>query len=90
MSKPGTAPLGHSAFGKEKLEGPKKQHDDHGMDASVPGKGSGEAVPSGHWEKHYSLCDPSRNMKVTEGSDFNAKRSSERKTTHRMVNKEDH
>jgi hypothetical protein len=33
---PGTSQLGHSPFGKEKLEGPKKHHDDHGPYDSGP------------------------------------------------------
>lgn len=67
-----------------------KHHPSHGMDASVPKKGSGQVAPSGHWEHRYSLCKPSENMKLVEGSDFNAKRSSERKTTYLKVNAEDH
>lgn len=43
-----------------------------------------------HWEKHYDAVDPSRNMKDVEGSDFNPKKSSDRKTTYIKVNKEDH
>lgn len=72
------------------LEGPHKKHHNHGIDASVPEKGDKTAIPEGHWEKRYSLCQPSRNMRATEGSDFNAKRSSERKTTYKQVNREDH
>lgn len=73
-----------------KLEGPKVHHDDHGKDASRPHGGSGKAVPSKHWEMHYDLCSPSKNMKATHGADFAPKRSDERKTTYIKVNKEDH
>ena len=51
--RPGTSQLGHSPFGKEKLEGPKVHHDFHGKTDSVPGKGKGMAIPDKHWEKHY-------------------------------------
>ena len=87
---PGKSQLGHSPFGKEKLEGPKKHHDDHGREDSRPMKGKACAIPEAHWEKHYDLCDPSRNMYLTEGSDFAPKRSDERKTTYIKVNREDH
>ncbi len=73
-----------------KLEGPKKHHDNHGSDASKPMKGSKQAIPEGHWEKHYDLCGASKNMKLTEGADFAPKRSDERKTTYIKVNREDH
>lgn len=39
-----------------------------------------------HWEKRYSLSDPSRNMVLTKGADFNPKCPEERKTTHLKVN----
>ena len=68
----------------------KRHHDNHGKDASVPAKGNARAIPNQHWERHYDLCAPSRNMKLTEGADFVAKRPSERKTTYEKVNKEDH
>lgn len=87
---PGESQLGHSPFGKEKLEGSKRKHDDHGPDDSVPSKGNGRAIPGQHWERIYSLNEPSKNLYLTEGSDFNPKRSDERKTTHLKVNKEDH
>lgn len=75
-------------FKNPHLEGPKKHHDKHGIDASVPGKGC--PIPKEHWEVHYNTNEPSHNMYYTEGSDFNPKRSSERKTTYTKVNKEDH
>lgn len=87
---PGIAPLGYSPFGKEKLEGPKMHHDNHGPKDSVPGKGKGPAVPGEHWERHYDATDASRNMHLVEGSDFNPKCSDNRKTTHIKVNREDH
>jgi hypothetical protein len=86
----GVRPLGHSPFGKEKLEGPKKHHDFHGTTDSVPGKGKGSTTPNEHWERLYDATDGSANMKATEGSDFNPKCPSERKTTHIKVNREDH
>ena len=89
-SSPGMNPMGHGPFDKEKLEGPKKHHDNHGMHASVPGKGNKQAVPSEHWEIGYNQWAPSANMVLTEGDDFVARPQSSRKTTHLMVNKEDH
>ncbi len=70
-----------------KLEGPNKHHANHGMNASVPGK---HPISQEHWEHRYSLCEPSRNMKATEGADFVAKSPSSRKTTYVKVNREDH
>lgn len=84
---PGQNPMGHSPFGHEKLEGPKKHHDDHGKHASVP---SGGHIPNKHWEMGYSPSCPSRNMMLTEGADFAPKQSDMRKTTYVKVNKEDH
>ncbi len=89
-SNPGTSQLGHAPMAKVKLEGPKKHHDFHGMTDSVPGKGSGNAVPSGHWERTYDATDASRNMQLTGGSDFAPKCSQDRKTTYIKVNREDH
>ena len=86
----GTSQLGHDPFSKVKLEGPKRHHDDHGPTASVPGKGNKNAVPNQHWERGYNQWAPSPNMILTEGADFNAKTSRQRKTTHLMVNPEDH
>lgn len=77
-------------MGKEKLEGPKKHHNPHGKDASVPAKGERRAIPNEHWERSYDLCAPSKNMELTKGSDFVAKNPTDRKTTHLKVNKEDH
>ncbi len=87
---PGMEPLGHSPFSKVKLEGPKKHHDDHGSNASVPAKGNARAIPGEHWERPYDLCAPSKNMYLTEGADFAPKKSDERKTTYLKVNREDH
>lgn len=87
---PGVAPLGHAPFSKVKLEGPKKSHDFHGNDASRPAKGDQCAIPNKHWEIGYDATDPSRNMILTEGADFNPKQSDMRKTTYIKVNREDH
>ena len=87
---PGTSQLGHSPFSKNKLEGPKVHHDDHGSSDSVPAKGSKRAIPGGHWERLYDATDPSKNMIDVEGGDFNPKCSDARKTTYIKVNKEDH
>lgn len=87
---PGINPMGREPMKKDKLEGPKKKHDDHGSTASKPMKGSGNAVPGEHWERHYDLCGASRNMELTEGADFAPKKSDERKTTYIKVNREDH
>lgn len=87
---PGMAPLGHPPLSKVKLEGPKKHHDDHGSDASVPAKGNARAIPGEHWEKQYSQWEASKNMYLTKGSDFIAKQPQDRKTTHLKVNETDH
>lgn len=87
---PGIDPMGHPPFSKVKLEGPKVHHDDHGNNASVPAKGNKRAIPNEHWEKHYDLNAPSKNMEFVKGSDFCPKISDERKTTYLKVNKEDH
>lgn len=67
-----------------------KHHHNHGMNASVPMKGNARAIPGKHWEHMYDLCDPSRNMELTEGADFAPKQSDHRKTTYIKVNAEDH
>lgn len=87
---PGVDPLGHPPFSKVKLEGPKKHHDFHGNDASVPAKGDRRAIPGEHWEVMYSPGSPSRNMEITQGADFNPKCARDRKTTHLKVNETDH
>lgn len=43
-----------------------------------------------HWERTYHPTEPSENMKLVEGADFNPKCPSKRKTTHVKVNEEDH
>jgi hypothetical protein len=83
----GTAPLGHSPFSKVKLEGPKKEHDFHGKDDSVPNK---KVLGKEHWEHHYDATGASKNMHLVEGADFNPKCAYERKTTHIKVNECDH
>lgn len=87
---PGTDPLGHPPFSKVKLEGPKKHHDYHGMDASVPGKGDKKAVPGQHWERLYNATDASDYMKSVQGDAFNPQCAKDRKTTHIKVNETDH
>jgi hypothetical protein len=86
---PGMSQLGHSPFGREKLEGPKRHHDDHGKSDSVPGKGSGMAIPGGHWEKHYKMSDV-RDTKEVAGCEWNPKVANTRTCTHTKVNREDH
>ena len=87
---PGVDPLGHPPFSKISLEGPKKHHDFHGTDASIPAKGNKRAIPGEHWEVGYNLCEPSPNMYATSGSDWVAKNPTTRKTTHLKVNETDH
>lgn len=70
-----------------KLEGPKRHHDDHGIHASVPGK---KGIPDKHWEMSYSTNEPSKMMRETGGSDFCPKNPTDRKTTYKKVNREDH
>jgi hypothetical protein len=89
-SSPGESQLGHKPGSKVKLEGPKRHHDDHGPKDSIPMKGSARAIPGQHWERLYDGYDPSRNMILVEGSDFNPKCPGERKTTHIKVNETDH
>ena len=60
------------------------------MSREKPKKEQGRAVPNQHWERHYDVSKPSKNMEYTEGSDFNPKCPSDRKTTYVKVNKEDH
>lgn len=67
-----------------KLEGPKKHHDAHGKDASVPGK---KPIPKEHWEMHYDLCKSHSN---TPASAFLPKRSKDRPQPYEKINPEDH
>ena len=69
------------------LEGPHKKHHDHGKDASVPMKGSGQAVPSGHWERKY---DPSPAGKATPAGAFLPKQAKNRPSPHNKINEQDH
>jgi hypothetical protein len=69
------------------LEGPKKHHDDHGMNASVPAHGNAKAVHGEHWERHYQMNHPNTRTPATA---FDSKRSDERPCTHIKVNREDH
>jgi hypothetical protein len=84
---PGVRPLGYGPAGKEKLEGPKVHHDYHGMTDSVPGKGKGMAVPSGHWEKQYN---PLPHGNDHGGKAFDPRIASDRPCTHNKVNMDDH
>lgn len=83
----GKAPLGYSPMLKERLEGPKKHHDNHGMNDSVPGK---HAISEDHWERSYNATNASKNMHRVEGADFAPKCPGDRKTTYIKVNREDH
>lgn len=83
----GVNPLGHSPFGHEKLEGPKRHHDFHGSDDSVPGKGKGMSVPPQHWEKQYK---DSPYQKITPASAFLPHCAKDRPTPHLKVNECDH
>lgn len=84
---PGVDPLGHPPMSKVKLEGPKKHHDFHGNDASVPAKGDDRAIPGGHWELHYDRTGTSGN-KIMDL--YNPKCAKDRNTTHKKVNETDH
>ena len=89
-SNPGTSQLGHPPFSNVKLEGPKKHHDFHGNDASVPARDD-KRIPHGeHWEKTYDATGASATMNRNGGADFNPKRGQDRATTHIKVNREDH
>lgn len=68
----------------------KVHHDNHGSNASVPAKGNKRIPSEQHWEKSYKQYECSPNMYKTGGSDFDAKQSDKRKTTHLKVNREDH
>jgi hypothetical protein len=64
-----------------------KHHDNHGKDASVPGKGA--PVPKEHWEKLYSP----RAVKDTDhiiGAQYEPMQSKKRTKTYVPVNPEDH
>jgi hypothetical protein len=62
------------------------------QESSITASKSQNGRPSSneHWERHYSLSQPSKNMVVTEGADFNPKCPNERKTTHLKVNNTDY
>lgn len=54
-------------------------------------RSTGQGLPKKeHWEKHYDMHEPSRNMYLTGGSDFAAKNPTNRKTTYVKVNETDH
>lgn len=67
------------------LEGPHKKHHNHGMYASVPGKGS--SIPKEHWEMQYSPMPAGKND--PEGA-FLPKCAKDRPTPHNKVNECDH
>ena len=84
---PGLDPLGHAPFSNVKLEGPKVHHDDHGPNASVPGKGSARAISGEAWEMHYN---PSPEGSSTPAGAFLPKRSKIRPQPHSKINECDH
>ncbi len=88
-SSPGMSQLGHSPGSKVKLQGPKKHHDNHGSDASVPGKGNADVNRGEHWEMPYN-SDPSKDTVKRTGSEFDARPGRSRMTTHVKVNECDH
>ncbi len=63
-----------------------KHHDNHGSDASVPGKGS--STPKKHWEIRYSTS-PS-DHKTDPMHAFDPKRGKDRPCMHLKVNSTDH
>jgi hypothetical protein len=85
----GQAPLGHAPGAKIKLEGPKRHHDNHGPNASVPAKGNSRIPSEEHWEMQYK-SDPSKDTVKRMGSEFDARPSRSRMTTHVKVNECDH
>jgi hypothetical protein len=84
---PGLASLGWGPGGKENLEGPKMHHDNHGPDASVPGKGNKPVNCCEAWEQHYKY-DPTAGN--TPAGAFLPKRSKDRPQPHTKVNECDH
>lgn len=53
-------------------------------------KKDGRAVPNERWEVKVSPGAPSKNMKDTQGSDFNAMPAKNRKTVYVKVNETDY
>ncbi len=84
---PGLAPLGHEPFSNVKLEGPKKHHDDHGPNASVPAKGDARAIPGEHWEMRYNQYGV---WSEKPSGAFLGARSQDRPQPHDKLNAEDH
>jgi hypothetical protein len=84
---PGIDPMGHPPFAKVKLEGPKKHHDDHGPNASVPAKGDARAIPGEHWEMQYTKTGTTGNKVMDLYNPICAK---DRPTAHKKVNETDH
>lgn len=83
----GTNPLGHNPNSKVKLEGPKKHHDYHGKDDSVPAKGKANAVPQKEWEMHYNPQEPRHNRPE---ADFDPECPRYRPKLYNKVNETDH
>lgn len=88
-SSPGMSQLGHAPGSKVKVQGPKKHHDSHGPNASVPAKGNAAVNSQEHWEMAYN-SEPSKDTVKRIGSEFDARRAKERMTTHVKVNEMDH
>lgn len=84
---PGIDPDGHPAMAKVKLEGPKKHHDNHGKDASVPCRYDEPITPKMPFTKMYSLNRVHTNA---PGNEMNPKRGRDRPSTHTKVNETDH
>jgi hypothetical protein len=84
---PGMAQLGRAPMTKDKLEGPKVHHDDHGPNDSVPAKGSKRAIPGEHWEQQFSRKSMYTNA---PGNEMNPKLAKIRPCTHVKVNETDH
>lgn len=78
--------MGHPAMSKVKLEGPKKNNDYHGPDASVAKRGDGPAVPNEAWERQYDPT-PYMDTRTTRGFEFNPMKSDHRMTTYIKTNK---
>jgi hypothetical protein len=63
-----------------------KHHDNHGPDASVPGKGS--STPKKHWEIRYSVSKGDQKPDPLHA--FDPKCAKDRPTMHNKVNSTDH
>jgi hypothetical protein len=85
----GKSQLGHAPGSKVKLQGLKRHHDDHGPNASVPGKGGGQVPSQEHWEKTFRTT-PDKDTPRRMGSEFDPRQAKNRMTTHVKVNECDH